>query len=136
MRESDLAYANGHNVLGRGFVAVAAVQRAAGLAQESGEGYLFSRDQLEQDGWRLAASRRSWTVPGRDEGVAPERPGSSPEDVAEQRAAAARLTDDELRARLAEAEAWERWQTDPGELKWRWDRRALYLGRAGRGAGL
>ena len=44
-------------------------------------------------------------MPGRDEGFAPERPGSSSrEDLAKQRADAARLTDAELRERLAEAE--------------------------------
>jgi hypothetical protein len=47
-----------------------------------------------------------------------------------QRAAAARLTDLDLRQRIADLDRWERWCRDPGMWTWRWDRRALYLGRA------
>ena len=47
-----------------------------------------------------------------------------------QRAAAAQLKNVELRQRLKDVELWERWCRSPQEWTWRWDRRALYLGRA------
>ena len=57
-------------------------------------------------------------------------PPSRAVDLDGQRAAAAQLTDQELIQRIKEVELWERWCRSPQEWRWRWDRRALYLGRA------
>ena len=156
MKESDIAYARGNAVLTRkAGVPAALVRDAARLAPDGERPALFGPGEFEMDGWRIDAAGEVWTPPVRERPFDPVRPSSadadaevssapsgataprtgggqssSPVDLGAQRAAAARLTNAELRQRIMDSDRWQRWCRDPKVWTWRWDRRALYLGRA------
>ena len=156
MKETDVAYARGYAVLTRDSgVPSALVQDAARVAPDGERPALFGPGEFERDGWWIDRAGKVWTPPARDRPFDPVRPSSADAEVASapgataprtggksssppsravdmdgQRAAAAQLKNVELRQRLKDVELWERWCRSPQEWTWRWDRRALYLGRA------
>ena len=156
MKKTDLEYARGFAVLtGDGGVPAALVQSAARVAPDCERPALFGPGVMEADGWWIDRAGDVWTPPARDRPFEPVRPSSADAVVASapsgtaapraggqsstpsqavtlgaQRAAAAKLTDPELIQRLKDLEIWEAWVRSPEEWRWRWDRRALYLGRA------
>ena len=133
-------YARGYSAIGKGGeVSDRTAAAAAALVEAAERPFVFSEDQLERDGWKRDELRRVWTVPAREvvEEEAPVRTGAAEPDPPRHGGggsagggdlAALRL--DELDQLVEQVVAYERWHQDPAQRCRRWDRRALYLGRA------
>ena len=156
MDDADLDYARGLALVTAGAVPDVLVRSAARLAPSTEAPAIFGPGEAQRDGWTVDAAGQVWTPPVRDRPFEPVRssavlaaasdtsstaavPSSSRPtptvDLAKQRTAAARLPDQRLAELIRESERWERWCTDPGPWRWRWDRRVLYIGRALRAEG-